>query len=215
MKTGIENKNIILGVTGGIAAYKSLELLRLLKKGGSRIRVIMTQNATRFVGPLSFEALSGSPVCTSLFERRDDASIRHIQWAESADAVVIAPATANIIGKLAHGLADDALSTFMTAVTCPVMICPSMNTNMYLSRAVQRNLSVLIADGYLMVEPDSGSLACGTVGPGRLPEPEDIFERMRHCLAEKDFVGKLRAHVRSESASEGRRASSIQLFDPL
>ena len=190
MKTGIENKNIILGVTGGIAAYKSLELLRLLKKGGSRIRVIMTQNATRFVGPLSFEALSGSPVCTSLFERRDDASIRHIQWAESADAVVIAPATANIIGKLAHGLADDALSTFMTAVTCPVMICPSMNTNMYLSRAVQRNLSVLIADGYLMVEPDSGSLACGTVGPGRLPEPEDIFERMRHCLAEKDFVGK-------------------------
>lgn len=190
MKTGIENKNIILGVTGGIAAYKSLELLRLLKKGGAHVRVMMTQNATRFVGPLSFEALSGSPVCTSLFEKTDDASIRHIEWAESADAVIIAPATANIIGKLAHGLADDALSTFMMAVTCPVMICPSMNTNMYLSQAVQRNLSILNGDGYLLVEPDSGSLACGTVGPGRLPEPEQIFERVVHCLTEKDFNGK-------------------------
>ncbi len=190
MKTGIENKNIILGVTGGIAAYKSLELLRLLKKGGAHVRVMMTRNATRFVGPLSFEALSGSPVCTNLFEKTDDASIRHIEWAESADAVIIAPATANIIGKLANGLADDALSTFMMAVTCPVMICPSMNTNMYLSQAVQRNLSILNGDGYLLVEPDSGSLACGTVGPGRLPEPEQIFERVVHCLTEKDFNGK-------------------------
>ncbi len=123
MNTGIESKNIILGVTGGIAAYKSLELLRLLKKAGANVRVIMTQNATRFVGPLSFEALSGQPVCTSLFEKSDDATIRHIEWAESADAVIVAPATANMVGKLAHGLADDALSTFMMAVTCPVMIC--------------------------------------------------------------------------------------------
>ena len=190
MNTGIENKNIILGVTGGIAAYKSLELLRLLKKGGAHVRVIMTQNATRFVGPLSFEALSGQPVCTSLFEKSDDATIRHIEWAESADAVIVAPATANMVGKLAHGLADDALSTFMMAVTCPVMICPSMNTNMYMSRAVQQNLSILNEYGYLLVEPDSGSLACGTVGPGRLPEPEQIVERALHCLTQKDFKGK-------------------------
>jgi phosphopantothenoylcysteine decarboxylase/phosphopantothenate--cysteine ligase len=190
MNTGIENKNIILGVTGGIAAYKSLELLRLLKKGGAHVRVIMTQNATRFVGPLSFEALSGQPVCTSLFEKSDDATIRHIEWAESTDAVIVAPATANMVGKLAHGLADDALSTFMMAVTCPVMICPSMNTNMYMSRAVQQNLSILNDYGYLLVEPDSGSLACGTVGPGRLPEPEQIYERVLHCLTQKDFKGK-------------------------
>jgi len=190
MNTGIENKNIILGVTGGIAAYKSLELLRLLKKGGAHVRVIMTQNATRFVGPLSFEALSGQLVCTSLFEKSDDATIRHIEWAESADAVIVAPATANMVGKLAHGLADDALSTFMMAVTCPVMICPSMNTNMYMSRAVQQNLSILNEYGYLLVEPDSGSLACGTVGPGRLPEPEQIYERALHCLTQKDFKGK-------------------------
>jgi phosphopantothenoylcysteine decarboxylase/phosphopantothenate--cysteine ligase len=190
MNTGIENKNIILGVTGGIAAYKSLELLRLLKKGGAHVRVIMTQNATRFVGPLSFEALSGQPVCTSLFEKSDDATIRHIEWAESTDAVIVAPATANMVGKLAHGLADDALSTFMMAVTCPVMICPSMNTNMYMSRAVQQNLSILNDYDYLLVEPDSGSLACGTVGPGRLPEPEQIYERVLHCLTQKDFKGK-------------------------
>ena len=190
MKTVIEKKNIILGVSGGIAAYKSVELLRLLVKQGANVRVMMTKNAQWFVGPLTFEALSGQPVCTDLFERNDDASIRHIQWAEAADAVVIAPATANIIGKLSCGIADDALSTFMLAVTCPVIVCPSMNTHMFESRALQRNLETLRADGHFIIDPESGTLACGTTGPGRLPEPEDIVDRIANYLSTKDLKDK-------------------------
>ena len=190
MKYGLTNKNIILGVTGGIAAYKSLELLRLLKKAAANVRVIMTRNAQWFVGPTSFEALSGEPVCTSLFENKGDAGIRHIEWAENADAVIVAPATANIIGKTANGLADDALSTFLLAVTCPVIVCPSMNTHMYENRSVQRNIARLREDGYIVLTPGSGSLACGTTGPGRLPEPETIFESVFICLSVKDLEGK-------------------------
>jgi len=190
MKTAVYNKNIILGVSGGIAAYKSVELLRLLSKQGANVRVLMTQNARAFVGTLTFEALSGQKVCTSLFEKGDDASITHIEWAEKADAVVIAPATANIIGKLANGIADDALSTFMLAVTSPVLVCPSMNTHMFESRPVQRNLEALAADGYFVIEPESGKLACGATGPGRLPEPEDILDRLVWCLTPKDLNGK-------------------------
>jgi phosphopantothenoylcysteine decarboxylase/phosphopantothenate--cysteine ligase len=190
MRNGVNKKNIVLGVCGGIAAYKSVELLRLLVKKDATVRVIMTESAQWFVGPLTFEALSRQPVCTSLFEKGDEASIRHIEWAEEADAVVIAPATANIIGKLANGLADDALSTFMTVVTCPVVLCPSMNTHMYENIAVQRNIKRLKADGYFVLEPDSGKLACGTTGPGRLPEPEDIMDRLLHRLEIKDFKDK-------------------------
>ena len=126
MKRVINNKNIVLGVSGGIAAYKSVELLRLLIKEEANVRVIMTKNASEFVTPLTFWALSRQPVCTGLFEAVDDAAIRHIDWANQADAVIIAPATANVMGKLAHGIADDALSTFILAVTCPVLVCPSM-----------------------------------------------------------------------------------------
>jgi phosphopantothenoylcysteine decarboxylase/phosphopantothenate--cysteine ligase len=190
MKTVIEKKNIVLGVSGGISAYKSVELLRLLVKQGAGVRVMMTKNAQWFVGPLTFEALSGQPVCTDLFEKNGDASIRHIQWAEDADAVVIAPATANIIGKLAGGIADDALSTFLLAVTCPVIVCPSMNTHMYESPAMQRNLETLRADGHFIVDPESGTLACGTTGPGRLPEPEDIVDRIAYFLSPKDLKDK-------------------------
>jgi phosphopantothenoylcysteine decarboxylase/phosphopantothenate--cysteine ligase len=190
MSTFLQNKSIILGVTGGIAAYKSVELLRLLTKAGARVRVIMTQNAGWFVGPLTFEALSGQSVCTDLFGSENDASITHIDWAEKADAVVIAPATANIVGKLANGIADDALSTFMLAVTSPVLVCPSMNTHMYESRPVQRNLARLKEDGHFVIEPESGKLACGTTGPGRLPEPEDIVDRLTCCLTTKDLQGK-------------------------
>ena len=190
MKYGLTNKNIILGVTGGIAAYKSLELLRLLKKAAANVRVIMTRNAQWFVGPTSFEALSGEPVCTSLFENKGDAGIRHIEWAENADAVIVAPATANIIGKTANGLADDALSTFLLAVTCPVIVCPSMNTHMYENSSVQRNIVRLREDGYIVLTPGSGSLACGTTGPGRLPEPETILESVFICLSVKDLEGK-------------------------
>jgi len=190
MKTDLKNKNIVLGVTGGIAAYKSVELLRLLKGEDADVRVIMTANACWFVGPLTFKALAGHPVCTGLFENNDDASIRHIEWAREADAVVIAPATANIIGKLAHGIADDALSTFLLAVTAPIVVCPSMNTHMYQSRPVQRNLERLKGDGYHIVKPAAGDLACGTTGPGRLPEPADILDRLKAFLAPKDLGGK-------------------------
>ena len=190
MKPIIDGKNIVLGVSGGIAAYKSVELLRLFVKEGANIRVIMTKYAQAFVGALTFKALSGQAVCTDLFEKSDDASIRHIDWAEQADAVVIAPATANIIGKLANGIADDALSTFMMAVTCPVVLCPSMNTHMFESNAVQRNLEMLRSDGYFVIDPEPGSLACGTTGPGRLPEPRDILDRTLFYLTPKDLKDK-------------------------
>jgi phosphopantothenoylcysteine decarboxylase/phosphopantothenate--cysteine ligase len=190
MKRIIDNKNIVLGVSGGIAAYKSVELLRLFVKEGANVRVIMTKNAQAFVGALTFEALSGQTVCTDLFEKSDDASIKHISWAEQADIAVIAPATANIIGKLANGIADDALSTFMMAVTCPVVLCPSMNTHMFESKALKRNINMLISDGYFVIDPGSGSLACGTTGPGRLPEPHDILDRTVFYLTPKDLKDK-------------------------
>ncbi len=186
----IKSKNIVLGVCGGIAAYKSVELLRLLVKAGAEVRVLMTANASHFVGAMTFEALSKRRVVRSLFEPDDDASIQHIRWAQEADAVIIAPATANIIGKLANGIADDALSTFMLAVTCPVMICPSMNTNMYASQAVQRNIELLKNRGNIVPDPTAGELACGTCGPGRLPEPADLFDMLGGLLAPKDFRGR-------------------------
>ena len=189
--TGIlENKHIVLGVSGGIAAYKSVELLRLLTKQGADIRVLMTRNACRFVGPLTFEALSGKAVCTHLFEEGHNASIGHIAWAKDADAVIVAPATANIIGKIAGGIADDALTTFLLAVTAPVLICPSMNSDMYQSTSVQRNLSILEKDGHIILKPDSGELACGVTGPGRLPEPEEILDRLIKGMCPQDLSGK-------------------------
>jgi phosphopantothenoylcysteine decarboxylase/phosphopantothenate--cysteine ligase len=186
----LKEKNVILGVSGGIAAYKSVELLRLMTKQNASVRVVMTRNADHFVGWMTFQALSGHPVCTDLFEKGNEASFKHIDWSTEADAVVIAPATANLIGKLAHGIADDALSTMMTVVTAPMLLCPSMNTNMYQSIAVQRNLDILRGDGHNILEPNSGELACGTVGPGRLPEPDVILDRLIKCLTPKDLKQK-------------------------
>lgn len=190
MLTALTDKSVVLGVSGGIAAYKSVELLRLIIQCGASVRVIMTENAQQFVGPLTFEALSGQPVCRNLFEAGGNTSIQHIDWAQTADAVVIAPATANIIGKLAGGIADDALSTFMLAVTAPRLICPSMNTHMYLNDAVQQNLLILRNREYQIVEPGSGLMACGTTGPGRLPEPVDILDALITSLTEKDLSGR-------------------------
>ena len=185
----LENKNIVLGVSGGIAAYKSVELLRLLQKQGARVGVIMTENAKWFVGPTTFEALTGQPVCSDLFRDKGGNTISHIQWAEQADAVVIAPATANIIAKMAHGIADDALSTFLLAVTAPVVVCPAMNTHMYDNPATRRNLEILKTDGRYIVDPASGELACGATGAGRLPECEVILDRIVHFLTPKDMTG--------------------------
>ncbi|MFH2057803.1 MAG: bifunctional phosphopantothenoylcysteine decarboxylase/phosphopantothenate--cysteine ligase CoaBC [Pseudomonadota bacterium] len=185
----LENKNILLGVTGGIAAYKSVELLRLFKKAGANVTIVLTQSALQFVGKTSFEVLSENPVLTDLYF--DTASqVKHIDIANGADAVVIAPATANVVGKLAHGIADDALTTTLLAVTCPVMICPSMNTDMYQNIRVQRNLDILEQDGWVILDPDSGALACKTIGAGRLPEPWFIFDRVEAMLTKKDLMGK-------------------------
>jgi len=190
MENILKGKHIVLGVCGGIAAYKSVELLRLMKKQEAEVRVIMTRNAGWFVGQMTFEALSGLPVCSDMFEEGQDASIKHIDWAEQADAAVIAPATANMIGKLAGGIADDFLSTFMLAVTAPVLVCPSMNSNMYDSRPMRRNLEVLRQDGYRVLSPGAGELACGTCGPGRLPEAAEILDRLTAALSPKDLKGR-------------------------
>ena len=190
MTSILTDKTIILGVSGGIAAYKSVELLRLMTKEAARVRVLMTKNAMKFIGPVTFEALSGQPVCANLFEPGNNAAIGHIAWAEEADAVVVAPATANIVGKLAAGIADDAISTFMMAVTAPRMICPSMNTHMFESPAVQRNIEILQRDGMIILTPGAGALACGTTGPGRLPEPVEIVDRLKRLLSPQDFEGK-------------------------
>ena len=186
----LANKQIVLGVCGGIAAYKSVEILRRLVKLGAAVRVIMTASATRFVNPMTFEVLSQNPVCLDLFEGTDDAAIRHIAWAEAAQAVVIAPTTANMVAKLAHGVADDALSTFMLAVTCPVMICPSMNSDMFEHPATQRNLRQLERDGCRVLAPGEGELACGTTGPGRLPEPDTVVDRLVALLTASDLAGQ-------------------------
>lgn len=187
--TILNQKHILLGVTGGIAAYKSVELLRLLKKAGADVDVAMTEAALRFVGKTTFEVLSENPVITDLWED-SHGSVAHIDVATRCDAAVIAPATANCIAKLAHGLADDALTTTFLAVTAPVMICPAMNTHMYENIRVQRNLDVLEQDGIHILDPDTGSLACKTTGPGRLPDPRLIVDRMEQMLTPKDFAGK-------------------------
>lgn len=186
----IKGKKIILGVSGGIACYKSVELMRLLQRAGGDVRVAMTSNAARFVGQLTFEAISGNPVFADMFAGGTDDAMRHVTWAEQADAAVIAPATGNIIGKLANGIADDALTTLMLAVTAPKLICPAMNTHMYENRAVQRNLDVLEKDGYIIVEPGEGELACKAVGPGRLADPGRIFGCVYDLFLPRDYFGK-------------------------
>ncbi|ACN15853.1 CoaBC [Desulforapulum autotrophicum HRM2] len=184
----LKGKNVILGVCGGIAAYKAVELLRRLKKAGAHVQVVMTRAALAFVGETTFRVLSENEVCTGLFNT-NESSVRHIEWATAADLVVVAPATANFIGKMAHGIADDALTTMLMAVTVPVVVCPSMNTYMYENLAVQRNLDTLEGDGVSIVEPGTGELACKTTGAGRLPDPALILDRMVAALTKKDLEG--------------------------
>ena len=184
-----QNMNILLGVTGGIAAYKAVELLRLLKKAGADVTVIMTDSAQKFVSKTTFEVLSENPVLSDLYFDTES-SVKHIDLAQKAQAVVIAPATANTIAKFAGGIADNALSTTLLAVTCPVMVCPSMNTNMYQNLRVQRNLDILEKDGWHILDPDSGFLACKTAGAGRLPDPAVIVDRMAAMLTKKDIHSK-------------------------
>ena len=167
---------IALGVTGGIGAYKAVEVARGLQKLGHEVVAVMTHSATRFVGPVTFEAITRRPVITDQFEPGANADIEHIALASTIDLLLIAPATANIVGKLAHGLADDFLSTLYTATRAPVLLAPAMNTQMFEHEAVRRNLDTLAARGVRFVDPGEGYLACGWIGKGRLAEPEEIVE---------------------------------------
>ena len=187
--------SILLGVSGGIAAYKACEILRLFDKAGHRVRVVMTQMATEFVGPLTFETLSKAPVLTDKRPLGDKGSILHIDYADQADIFVIAPCTANVIAKLARGIADDALSTTALAFTRPVLIAPAMNVNMWNSESVRENLATLRDRGIHVVEPSSGDLACGWVGEGRLAEPREVVEAVLRVLDVDKDMARLRVLV--------------------
>ncbi|MBP1729292.1 MAG: phosphopantothenoylcysteine decarboxylase, partial [Deltaproteobacteria bacterium] len=167
-------KTVILGVSGGIAAYKAVELLRLLVKAGASVHVVMTKAATEFVTPLTFQTLSGNPVHTELFNLITEQEIGHISLADRADLCIIAPATANFIGKLANGIADDLLTTTIMATRAPVLLAPAMNVNMYENAIYQENEAKLLRHGYLFAAPVSGYLACGWEGQGKLQEPSAI-----------------------------------------
>lgn len=184
----MKNKRVIVGVTGGIAAYKAAELVRLLMKAGAQTKVAMTQNATRFVSPLTFEALSENKVVCDMWDGATG-PMDHIHLGQGAGLVIIAPATANFIAKMAHGLGDDFLSTMVLAASAPVLVCPAMNSHMFLNAATQANLEMLRQRGFTIMEPAEGGLACGTEGPGRLPEPEDILEEARKLLSTQDLAG--------------------------
>ena len=184
----MNGKQIIVGITGGIAAYKSAELVRLLVKEDILVKVAMTKSATKFVTPLTFEALSGERVIHDMFGQEGTA-IDHIQWGQESDLIIIAPATANFIGKMAHGIGDDFLSTCVLAATAKILVCPSMNTRMFENPAVQDNLDLLKKRGFVIMEPGQGELACGTEGPGRLPEPEEILQQAKRLLSDQDLSG--------------------------
>ncbi|MFC1834623.1 bifunctional phosphopantothenoylcysteine decarboxylase/phosphopantothenate--cysteine ligase CoaBC [Thermodesulfobacteriota bacterium] len=183
-------KTVLLGVTGGISAYKIPLLVRLLVKDGIDVHVVMTRAATQFVTPMTLATLSENPVHLTMWDNPEQPDVEHISLADSADLAVIAPATANIVGKMASGIADDMLTTALLAVTCPVLLCPSMNVNMYRNPLVQENLEKLKRMAYNVMEPGAGFLACGWTGEGRLPEPEMIFETIRALLATKDLKGE-------------------------
>lgn len=187
----LQGKTVVLGVTGGIAAYKMPNLASALVKLGCNVQVLMTQNATQFITAVTFETLTGNKALVDTFDRNFSFQVEHIAVADQADLVMIAPATANVIAKLAHGLADDMLTTTVLACNCPKIVVPAMNTKMYENPVTQDNLNTLRRYGWEVVEPASGYLACGAVGKGKLPEPEVLLQVILHDLAhEKDMVGK-------------------------
>ncbi len=173
---------VVICVTGGVAAYKTAALVSHLVQRGAGVTVTMTRNARRFVGPLTFRALSGRQVHTSMWKPVGDSNMQHLALSERADLIVVAPATANVIGKLAGGIADDLVSTLLLGADCPVLVAPAMNTRMWRHPAVQRNVTLLRERGTLLVGPEDGWLACGGVGPGRMSEPEHILDVVQQQL---------------------------------
>lgn len=187
----MQNKRVLLGVTGGIAAYKACDLTSKLTQQGADVRVVMTESATKFVSPLTFQALSRNPVYTDTFDEKDPKKIAHIDLADWAELAIIAPATANIIAKLALGLGDDMLSTLFLATRATTYIAPAMNVHMYQNQAVQKNMKLLTEYGYHFIEPGAGYLACGYVGKGRLEEPLEIIKAIRnHQNKDQPLKGK-------------------------
>lgn len=186
----LHNKTVVVGVTGGIAAYKAAELVRALKKNGAQVHVMMTKSACEFVTPLTFQTLSQNFVVSDMFGEPHTWEVEHISLAKKADVMVICPATANCIGKVASGIADDFLTTTIMATTAPVLFAASMNDQMYANPIVQENIEKLRAHGYQMIEPEIGALACGTSGKGRLAAVETIAEAVGYAVVPKDLSGK-------------------------
>ena len=187
----LKGKTVLLGVTGGIAAYKAAALASALVKQHAAVEVVMTKNATEFITPLTFEQLTGRRTMVDTFDRNFSHQVEHISLAERTDLVIIAPATANVCAKLAHGLADDMLTTTVLACRCPKLIAPAMNTNMYENPVTQDNLEILRRYGWDVIEPASGRLACGAVGRGKLPEPEELLQHvLKYIAMPHDLAGK-------------------------
>ena len=187
----LKDKNILLGVTGGIAAYKIANLASMLKKQGANVKVIMTENACQFITPMTFETLTAQKVYTDTFDRNFEFKVDHIELGKWADVFLIAPATANVIGKLANGIADDMLTTTALAMRCPILVSPAMNTAMFENKVVKHNIMKLRTYGMDIIMPASGHLACGDTGAGKMPEPEMLLEYIkRGVYKKKDLVGK-------------------------
>lgn len=198
----LNGKNVVLGVTGGIAAYKACELTSRLRKAGAQVYVIMTKHACEFVAPLTFETLSNHPVVTDTFARPETWEVEHIALAKRADVFVIAPATANILAKMAHGIADDMLSTTVLATKAPVLVAPAMNTGMWENIATRENVKLLKQRGIHFIGPEGGFLACGDTGAGRMSEPKDIFEAIEKILCPKRDMEGLRVLVTAGPTQE-------------
>lgn len=187
----LENKTVLLGVTGGIAAYKVAYLASRLKQEGAEVHVIMTENACKFISPLTFETLTGQKCVTDTFDRNHEFNVEHVELAKKADVFMVAPATANVMAKLAHGIADDMLTTTFLACDCPKIVAPAMNTRMFENPVTQDNISTLKKYGVQVIDPAKGNLACGDTGAGKMPEPEMLYAYIQRQIARpKDMVGK-------------------------
>ena len=186
----LDGRRVLVGVCGGIAGYKACEVVRLLKQAGAAVQVVMTRNAQQFVAPLTFQTLSGSPVATDTFDLGQESTIGHIRLADTADVVLVAPVTANVLAKLAHGLADDLLTTILLATRAPIVLAPAMNVHMWEHAATQENVRTLVARGARLVGPAEGSLACGYEGAGRLAEPSEVVEAVVGALVPQDLAGE-------------------------
>ena len=187
----LQGKTVVLGVTGSIAAYKIANLASMLSKLHAEIHVLMTENATRFINPITFETLTGHKCLIDTFDRNFQYSVEHVALAKQADVILVAPASANVIGKIAGGIADDMLTTTVMACPCRKIVAPAMNTNMYENSIVQENLEKLRRHGYVVIAPETGLLACKDVGPGKLPSEETLMQYiLREIAWEKDLEGQ-------------------------